>query len=336
MKHAPFIVSEFKIKNIDETSDPKYFIVEGYASVYGNIDSYRDIVVKGAFTADLLENGNERSILWQHRSDEPIGLGTFEDRDTGLWVSIKMPKDDKFVSERVMPQIRVKSVKGLSIGYFIIKDEYDRNQNINKLLTLKLRETSCVTFPANELAQITAAKQFLGIDTTSEKIKSHPFMDEKTEWNEEEAIKQLGDSKDGYLFHGEDGNNVLPYCYKSDDGIRIVPNAIFELTGSIDKKNIPGYEKDNIKSFINSVYKKLGKEEPFKSDKLFIDTATLKHMKQEDLDIIFDNDNIILSTNAKKLIISSLRSPDDEGSVSTDDSSFLSELKDLNKEIKSI
>lgn len=335
MKHAPFIVCDFKIKKVDESSDPDNFIIEGLASPYGNIDSYRDIVMPGSFTTSLIKKGTSRSILWQHRSDEPVGVGEMSDSIAGLETTIKLPKSDTFVVGRVMPQVKIGAVKGLSIGYRTIKEEWDTVARVNRLLEIELREVSICTFPANELAQITAAKQFLGIDIEQEKIESHPFMDEKTEWNPEDAITQLGDSKDGYLFHGEDGNNSLPYCYKSEDGIRIVPNAIFELTGSIDKKNIPGYEKDNIKSFINSVYKKLGKEEPFKHDKLFIDTATLKHMKKEDLDIIFDNDNIILSTNAKKLIISSLRSPDIEGSVSDDDS-FLTELKDLNEEIKSI
>ena len=35
--------------------------------------------------------------------------------------------------------------------------------NVNRLEKLKLRETSIVTFPANEAAQITAAKQKLGL-----------------------------------------------------------------------------------------------------------------------------------------------------------------------------
>jgi len=158
-KHSPFIVGNFEIKAVKEEGSD-YYMVEGFASVYGNIDSYRDIVMPGAFAKDLLENGKERPILWQHRSDEPIGMGTFEERgDSGLYVTIKMPKGDSFVSERVMPQIRVGAVKGLSIGYWTVVEEYDREANVNRLKECKLRETSCVTFPANELAQITAAKR---------------------------------------------------------------------------------------------------------------------------------------------------------------------------------
>ena len=109
-KHAPFIVGDFQIKSIKE-DDPDNFIVEGYASIFGNIDSYRDIVMPGAFAKDLIENGNERPILWQHRSDKPIGIGEFEEDNTGLKCRIKMPKTSKFVTDEVMPMIRIKAVK---------------------------------------------------------------------------------------------------------------------------------------------------------------------------------------------------------------------------------
>lgn len=345
MNHSPFLVCNYEFKSIKE-DNPEYYEVEGFASVYGNIDSYRDIVMPGAFAKDLLENGSERPILWQHNSAEPVGVGIFEERgEQGLFVKIKMPKADKFVSERVMPQIKAGAVKGLSIGYFVVIDEYDREQRVTRLKECKLRETSCVTFPANSLAQITAAKQFLGLDLeeNSTALKMYPLADEKTEWNKEEAISSLKEntnsnespsknygkgflkiinekSFDGYLY---------PYIKYIDGEFRIVPKAVYQIAGQIGTK----LGNDEIKQFVNSVYKKLGKEEPFKSDNtFFVDKATLKNMDNSDLESVLDDRNVILSTGAKQEIINALRSPGEDGSV-LDFSGVLDALNELNNTI---
>lgn len=353
MKHSPFIVSNFNIKSIDE-NNPDNFIVEGYASVYGNIDSYRDIVMPGSFAKDLLENGKERPILWQHRSDEPIGLGTFEERAEGLFVSIKMPKSDEFVCNRVMPQIRVGAVKGLSIGYWTIVEEYDRDQNVNRLKELKLRETSCVTFPANESAQITAAKQFLGIDSEekSTNFTMYPFADEATKWDSNKAVSDIrantGSEEEpsknyrkGFMYYDPEnadkfGGYKLPYVYYMDGGFKIVPRAIYAiagvLAGSRGGVNIPEGDKSAIKGYINRVYKKLGREEPFKSaGKFFVDKMTLKSMYPEDVEYILGNENVILSTGAKEVIVEALRSPESDGSVSDEGDKLGKAFADLKK-----
>jgi len=346
MKHSPFLVCDYNFKSVKE-DNPDFFEVEGFASVYGNIDSYRDIVMPGAFARDLSENGNERPILWQHNSNEPIGVGIFEERgEQGLFVKIRLPKTDKFVSERVMPQIKTGSVKGISIGYFTITEEYDRETNVNRLKECRLRESSAVVFPANELAQITAAKQFLGIEDQVHEFKMYPLADEKTEWNEAEAIQEIKDNtgceKDAskYYFKGfldfVDGGKSFddyrfPYVKYIDNEFRIVPNAIYSIAGSLNNKS--GFE--DIKSFINSVYKKMGKEEPFKSgNKFFVDKATLRNMRKADLESVFDNENVILSSGSKELIIEALRS-EVQGSIpEKDDSDLLGFLKQINKDME--
>lgn len=359
MKHSPFIVGDFHIKSVKEDSDPDYFIVEGYASVYGNIDSYRDIVMPGAFAKDLLENGSDRPILWQHRSDEPIGIGTFEERTEGLFVSIKMPKADEFVCNRVMPQIKIGAIKGLSIGYWTIIEEYDREQRVNRLKECKLRETSAVTFPANEMAQITAAKEFLGIDVEekSTTFTMYPLADEKTKWDANKAVNQIRENtgsteepgksyKKGFMYYDPENEDKfsgykLPYVYYMDGGFKIVPKAIYAIAGALGGARgglkIPAADKTAIKKYINRVYKKMGKEEPFKGDKFFVDQATLKYMEKSDLESVFDNENVILSSGSKEVIIEALRSPASGGSVSNGGkSSLLDVLKKANEDMKTI
>lgn len=341
MKHSPFIVGDFNVKSIKE-EDSEYFIVEGYASVYGNIDSYRDIVMPGAFAKDLLENGNERPILWSHKSDEPVGLGTFEERTEGLFVSIKLPKADSFVSERLMPQIKTGAVKGLSIGYWTVVEEYDRGQNVNRLKECRLRETSLCSFPANSAAQITAAKQFLGIeDSTAEAPKMYKInVSGSAEWDEKSAIQSIKDntgsgdkpSKNyGQFFLKKSGAGqsfddfAIPYVKYEDGEFQIIPEAIYKAVPEIAFAG-----ETVLEDFVNRVYKKLGHEEPFKSaGKLFVDKMTLKSATREGLEIILGNENVILSTGAKEVIVEALRSQGSEGSVSSDGDKLKNAFADL-------
>lgn len=351
MSKSPFLVVDFNIKSVKE-DDPDFFIVEGWASVYGNVDLARDICEKGCFTKDLLENGNTRSILWQHKRDEPIGIGIFEDKEEGLWVAIKLPKDDDFVVKRVMPQVRVGSVKGLSIGYRTIKEEWSNEERVNRLKELKLLEVSAVTFPCNELAQITAAKEFLGLESSSEiNIKNYPLADEKTEWIKSDAISDIKTNTgsvdkpsknygNGFLITNPDKKDdysgfELPYVKFIDGEFRIVPHAIFKATGQIasGKFDLSDEADIKLKDYINTIYKKLGKEEPFKGKSIFIDTATLKNMEDQDKEIIF-NPDVILSTGAKSEIIKSLRSPAQGGSVTEEKTDLLKFLKKANEDMK--
>ncbi|RLZ06363.1 HK97 family phage prohead protease, partial [Acinetobacter sp. 2JN-4] len=60
-----------KIKSVSDTGE-----FEGYASVFDVIDSYSDIVVRGAFQKSLerwAERNDLPSVLWQHQMAEPIG-----------------------------------------------------------------------------------------------------------------------------------------------------------------------------------------------------------------------------------------------------------------------
>ena len=344
------MVSDFKIKSVKE-DDPGFYIVVGYASIYGNMDSYRDICEKGCFTKTLLEDGNEHPILWQHRSDKPIGIGLFEDTPEGLMVTIKMPKESEFISKEIMPLVRIKAVKGLSIGYWTVEEKWDDVARVNRLLVLKLRETSIVTFPSNPLSQITAAKQILGIEKTNNiTFKAYPLADEKTKWDEKKAIEQIklntGSSENpsinykvGFMFCDTEKTNdfksfQLPYVNYIDGEFKTVPEAIYQIAGSLGANNIDIADelKDDLKHHINSVYKKMGKEEPFRGDSFFIDTATLNNIKKSDMDVIF-NEHVSLSKNAKELIIKSLRSPEQEGSVTDKKNELLEFFKKANNDM---
>lgn len=137
----------------------------GYGSVFGNVDSYREIVAPGAFKSSLAEiktAGDPLPVLWQHNPDKPIGGYTELTEDSrGLKVAGFLLKDDVSLAREAYALMKARVVKGLSIGYYVRADSYDEKTSVRTLTELDLREISVVTFPANEEAQVENVKSAL-------------------------------------------------------------------------------------------------------------------------------------------------------------------------------
>lgn len=138
---------------------------EGYASIFGNTDAYRDVVIPGAF-ADSLVNWQQQDamppVLWQHQSYSPIGATTAIAEDgKGLVVAGQLLIKDVQQAREAFALAKAKVVRGLSIGYDPVEEEYDGKTNVNRLIKVDLWEYSFATFPANTEATITAVKSLL-------------------------------------------------------------------------------------------------------------------------------------------------------------------------------
>ena len=139
--------------------------IEGYASVFGNVDHDGEVIEKGAFTKTLLEGLPSRRIklvdfhnAWLD-SDYIIGVVEEANEDEhGLWFKAR------FSSVRRAQDVRTKIKEGileaLSIGYEVVKDRFDREAGIRYLTELKLFEISVVSWGANPLATINNSKSF--------------------------------------------------------------------------------------------------------------------------------------------------------------------------------
>ena len=62
-KTKSFLECDFKIKKIDE-EDEGFFIFEGFASTFGNVDLDGDRMIQGAFKESL--KNRMPVVLWQH------------------------------------------------------------------------------------------------------------------------------------------------------------------------------------------------------------------------------------------------------------------------------
>ncbi len=156
----------FEIKSSDEETvdGEKYLTVTGIAAAYTK-DCYSDIIIPKAFENSLDKNP-EIPALWQHRSDEPLGVWRMmEEVEEGLIAKAYLPLSDSFVKERLRPQLLVKSIRALSIGYRVVRSHMGRldEDDVCYLDEIDLMEISFVTFPANTDALITEVKSLNSI-----------------------------------------------------------------------------------------------------------------------------------------------------------------------------
>lgn len=134
----------------------------GYGSVFGNVDSYREIVAPGAFAESLAaikSSGDPLPALWQHQSSQPIGgYDVLTEDARGLKVEGFLLKDHIVKAAEAYQLMKRRIVKGLSIGYYVLEDSWNEKDRIRTLTKLDLQEISIVTFPANVEAQIDSVK----------------------------------------------------------------------------------------------------------------------------------------------------------------------------------
>ena len=138
-------------------------VIAGYASVFGNVDSYGDIVVKGAFTkflSELRKTGKKVSVYYGHNMDDPranIGVVTeLEENDHGLWLKAQLDLSGDTYGRLVYEQLKDGRLDSMSFGYSIVSAA--RTKDGYELLELKLFEVSVVPIPANDQALITEVK----------------------------------------------------------------------------------------------------------------------------------------------------------------------------------
>lgn len=147
----------FEVKAVEDNG-----VFEGFGSVFGNVDSYKEIVAPGAFSESLAawkSVGRLPPVLWQHRSGEPVGPHlSMEEQAVGLHVKGHLLVDDVQRAKEARALMKAKAVNGLSIGFVTREDSYDRVSGIRTLKKIDLWEVSIVTFPANPAAQISSVK----------------------------------------------------------------------------------------------------------------------------------------------------------------------------------
>lgn len=131
---------------------------EGYASTFGNVDTYNDTIAKGAYLDTLKDRQRPVQMRWNHYG--PI-IGKWlkmEEDSTGLFVAGSMTPGHS-VAEDAYASLKHEAIDGLSIGYYV--QSYNMRDNIRELTGIELIEISVVEEPADNFARIDSVKSML-------------------------------------------------------------------------------------------------------------------------------------------------------------------------------
>jgi HK97 family phage prohead protease len=151
----------FEYKRLNDKDDDEYFYFSGKLSTYNDIDSDDDYFVPGAFDESL--KNIPPQLLWMHEEKKMLGIwDSILSDDSGLNVVGKLPKEDTFVSGHVIPQMKIGSLRSLSVGYHATKYSYEDidNRVVRRIEEAVLVEGSVVGRPANKNSVVTDFKSY--------------------------------------------------------------------------------------------------------------------------------------------------------------------------------
>ena len=151
-------------------------IFEGYASVFGNVDSYGDKVMPGAFTKSLAksfpDNGAGIPCYWSHRMDDPefiLGktLSAVED-EHGLKVRVSLDLDNPKAAAAYRA-LKAGAVNQMSFAYEVLDSHFIPEKGakfggVNELRELNIFEVSVVQIGANTATSIDMVKSAMKND----------------------------------------------------------------------------------------------------------------------------------------------------------------------------
>jgi len=149
---------ERKLLALDATeirfSGGKARTFEGYASVFGGVDSYGDTIVRGAFAKAI--KGKTPKMFFNHRSWElPIGKWpVMQEDEKGLFVAGEFTEGLP-QSEAVLAAVKHGTIDGLSIGFRMNAGDFENTEKGRIIKNIsELVEVSVVTFPADSAARV--------------------------------------------------------------------------------------------------------------------------------------------------------------------------------------
>lgn len=144
---------EFKLNNINADTG----VFEGIGNKTNFKDFADDIVVKGAFQKSISKRMPK--LLWQHKTDEPIGIFTeaFEDEE-GLKVKGQLLIKDVQRAAEAHALLKAGAIDGLSIGFSIPSGGAEMKSGTRIIKEVNLHEVSLVTFPCNSESTVSSVK----------------------------------------------------------------------------------------------------------------------------------------------------------------------------------
>jgi len=158
----------FQVRELKFAGDDAARAFEGYGAMFGNVDSYGDVIEPGAFAKTLAshkQDGTRPPMLLDHGfSAGGMVIGVWEDlAEDGAGLVAKGRLLDTEAGRDTYTAMKAGAISGLSIGYqateFRLRSKPEDPRRTLK--SVELIELSVVAVPANPKARVAAVKSWL-------------------------------------------------------------------------------------------------------------------------------------------------------------------------------
>lgn len=177
----------FTNENLSIKSEGSNLYLEGYAAVYGNVDSCKDIIQAGAFDMFLASEGAKRvKFCYSHSMSQVIGVvEQMKSDEKGLWFRAKL--SNTTLGKDVAVLIEDGALSEFSIGYKT-ENSFYKDDGVRVLTQLSLYEISVVSRAANPKAVLTETERKKEQEVKPD-IKEMSYAQLKSELEELESRK---------------------------------------------------------------------------------------------------------------------------------------------------
>lgn len=286
--------NQAKLQIIDDSKDAPGGFIEGYASVFNNVDNGGDVVVNGAFKKTLKERlpNNAIKLVDSHKINEGTAavIGTVSDAkedDYGLWFRGKVSSVQR--AQDVRTKVKEGILDATSFGYDVVKSTPDQKAGVVYLKELKLYEVSIVIWGMNPLSKLTAAK-------SASSLPPFATAPVETKWDAAEAVKRVKEwvttvpeeewdedhfSKYGRAFLWSKSDEYeLPLVDIIDNQPQYVFAAVQKALEEVRSTAMYKADSDELEATIKSLYERFGCEFPLKGHVITAGSELLKALNE--------------------------------------------------------
>jgi HK97 family phage prohead protease len=136
----------------------------GYGAVFGNVDSYGDVIAPGAFAKSLAGHqtaGTSPMMFLNHDAFNSLPIGRWTDMsEDGYGLKVTGELLDTSMGRDTYVALKAGAITGLSIGFYPVRYTLGTkaNEPLRTLEEVEVVEVSVVGLPANGKARVQAVK----------------------------------------------------------------------------------------------------------------------------------------------------------------------------------
>jgi hypothetical protein len=277
--------------------DTKTMQFHGMGSVFGvPVDTFPPtVIMHGAFSKTLAEQGKRVKILWQHDTTDPIGRPvSMKETEHGLDLHAQL--DPVPNGQRAMLQIQSGTLTDLSIGFDPLNwdmmpvsrlgklgidmaslETYGLSQNdpVRALKEVRLWEVSVVTFGAQRAATLTAfALAFRDLPLAGADLPWSPEIQRAATGR---VRAWAGDNFErlcrAYLLAGTDAESCrYQIADVVDNRLVVIPQAVITVGERVAKASLPGHAGEYAREHLAAYCHKMGRLAPWEEGSVVAET----------------------------------------------------------------